>query len=225
MVLETSKNLGGVGALLLFIGIFPYVNTYGIVELIGAILVLVALNGFAKFYNDRRMFTNALYGVIAFIIGVIAAIAIAIAIVLPNISSFIMKLYPSWNGDWSTLAQFTSSTPNTSNITPSDILPFVSAAIIVFVIIWIFSIVGAFFIRQSLKEVSVKTSFGLFATSGLILLIGAALIIIFGLGFILMWISALLLAIAFFTFKPVEQQPVYSTAAPAASPPTPQTTI
>jgi uncharacterized membrane protein len=217
MTLESSKNLGGVGAILILIGVLPYISFYGIVEIIGAILVLIALHGFASHYNERGIFNNALYGVIAGIIGVIAAVAIGIAIILPNITGFIMKLYPTWNGDWSTLGQFTSMTPSTSNIAPTDILPFVSAAIIVFVILWVFSIVGAFFIRSSLKQVSSRTTIGLFSTAGLLLLIGAILTIVL-IGFILMWIAALILAIAFFTFKPTVAQPVYTTA-PTTQPP------
>ena len=218
MTLESSKNLGGVGAILILIGVLPYISFYGIVEIIGVILVLIALHGFAGHYNERSIFNNALYGVIAGIIGVIAAAAIGIAIILPNITGFIMKLYPTWNGDWSTLGQFTSMTPSTSNISTSDILPFVSAAIIVFVILWVFSILGAFLIRNSLKRVSSRTTVGLFSTAGLLLLIGAILII-FLIGFILLWIAALILAIAFFTFKPTVAQPVYTTASTTQPPP------
>jgi uncharacterized membrane protein len=50
MTFESSKTLGGIGALLMFIGVFPYISYFGIIELIGAILVLVALHGFARIY-------------------------------------------------------------------------------------------------------------------------------------------------------------------------------
>ena len=42
MTFESSKTLGGIGAILMFIGVFPYINYFGIIPLIGAILVLVA---------------------------------------------------------------------------------------------------------------------------------------------------------------------------------------
>lgn len=220
MTLNSSKNLGGLGAILMFVGVFPYINFFGILELIGAILILVGLHGFASHYSERGIFNNAIYGFLAAIVGGIVAIAIAIAIVLPNVTSFIEKIYPGWNGDWTTLSQFTSQTPVTTNLTPSDILPFVSAAIVVFIILWIFAIISAIFFRRSLKLVSNKTTVGLFSTAGLLLLIGAGLIIIFGLGLILMWIATLILAIAFFTMKPrVEEQPMVTTASPP--PPTP----
>jgi uncharacterized membrane protein len=55
---------------------------------------------------------------------------------------------------------------------------------------------------------------GLFSTAGLLLLIGAVLIIAFGLGAILMWIAVLLLAIAFFQIKPQIEQPVAASQYP-----------
>jgi uncharacterized membrane protein len=219
MTLESSKNLGGIGALLMFIGIFPYINYFGIVELIGAILVLVALHGFGSYYKEGGIFSNALYGIGAGIVGIVAAVAIGIAVVLPNITDFLTKIYPSWNGDWSTISSFSGMTPNTSNIAIGDIIPFISAAIVVFVILWLFAIIATFFVRRSLKQLSAKTNVGLFSTAGLLLLIGAVLIILFGLGFILIWIATLILAIAFFTMHPQPAQPTMTTA--TSPPPNP----
>lgn len=217
MTIESSKNLGGVGALLMFIGIFPYINYFGIVELIGAILVLVALHGFGSYYKEEGIFNNALYGIITGIVGVVLAVAIGLAIVLPNIKDFLMKIYPSWNGDWSTISSLSGMTPNTSNIAIGDLIPFIEAAIVVIVILWVFAIIAMFFVRRSLKQLSAKTNFGLFSTTGLLLLIGAVLVILFGLGLLLIWISTLILAIAFFTMQPQPTQPAMTAT---TSPPT-----
>ena len=207
MTIESNKILGGVGALLMFVGIFPYINTFGIVDLIGAILVLVALHGFAGFYKENGIFSNALYGIIAGIVGVVAAAAVGIAIVLPRLQDFLTKLGYTWNGNWSSLSSISGQTPNTSNIHFSDVVPFIAAAIVIFIILWVFAIIATFLIRRSLRQLSAKTNVGLFSTTGLLLLIGAVLIIAFGLGLILMWIATLILAIAFFTMKPQEAQP------------------
>jgi len=207
MTLETSKTLGGIGAILMFIGIFPYISYFGIVELIGAILVLVALYGFGNYYKDSSIFNNALYGVGAGIVGVVLAVAIGLAIVLPNIKDFLMKIFPSWNGDWSTISSLSGMTPNTSNIAIGDVIPFIAAAIVIFAILWVFAIIATFFTRRSLKQLSAKSNVGLFGTAGLLLLIGAFLIILVGIGLILMWIAALILAIAFFNLKPTQQPP------------------
>jgi len=207
MTLESSKTLGGIGALLMFIGIFPYISYFGIVEIIGAILVLAALYSLGNYYKDSGIFNNALYGVMAGIVGVVSAVAIGLAIVLPNIKDFLMTIFPSWNGDWSTISSLSGMTPDTSNIGIGDVIPFISAAIVIFVILWIFAIIATFFVRRSFVRLSAKTNVGLFSTAGLLLLIGAFLVIFVGLGLILMWVAALILAIAFFTLKPTQQPP------------------
>ncbi len=206
MTFESSKTLGGIGAILMFIGVFPYINYFGVIELIGAILILVALHGFARIYKENGIFDNALYGVIAGIIGVVLSAVIGIAIILPNIKDFLIKLFPTWNGDWSTLTSLSGMTPNTSNITFGDIIPFITAAIVIFVILWVFAIIATFLLRRSLKQLSTKTNVGLFSTTGLLFLIGAVLIIV-GIGILLLWIATLILAIAFFTMKPQETPP------------------
>ena len=202
MTLESSKTLGGIGAILMFIGVLPYINYFGIVELIGAILILVALHGFARFYKDSGIFNNALYGIITGIVGVVLAVVIGIAVVLPNIKDFLLKVFPSWNGDWSTIPSLSGMMPNTSNISFGDIIPFITAAILVIAILWIFGIIATFFVRRSLVQLSAKTNVGLFSTAGTLLLIGAVLVIIFGLGLLLIWIGVLILAFAFFRIRP-----------------------
>ena len=209
MTLESSKNLGGIGAILLFIGVLPIIQYMWVLGLVGIILIIVALNGLANYYSARGIFNNALYGIIAAIVGIIIAVSAAFAAVLANMSNindFISTIYPGWNGDWASLSGLT---PNVSNLNPADLLPLIGAIILVFVIVlvvlWVFAIVSALFIRRSLKQVSEKSNVGLFGTSGLLLLIGACLVILFGFGLILMWIAALLLAISFFTLKPSPQ--------------------
>jgi uncharacterized membrane protein len=207
MTLESSKTMGGIGALLMFIGVFPYINYFGIVEIIGAILVLVALHGLGSYYKEEGIFNNALYGVITGVVGVVIAVAIGIVIVLSSIQDFLLKVFPSWNGDWSTLPSLSGMTPNTSNIGVGDVIPFIVAAIVVIAILWVFAIIATFFLRRSLNKLSAKSNYGLFGTVGLLLLIGAFLVIVVGLGLILMWIAVLILAIAFFNLKPIQQPP------------------
>jgi uncharacterized membrane protein len=212
MNLESAKNLGGIGAILLFIGVIPLVQYIWVIGLVGVVLVLFALHGFANYYREKGIFSNAIYGVAVAVVGGIIAGILALAVVLSNLKDLVTQLYPGWNGDWSTLQ---GMTPNTTNIDPSAIFPLIGGLLVVLVIVWVFAIIAAFFIWRSLKQVSNKSSVGLFGTAGLLLLIGAIIPL---LGLILMWISALLLAIAFFTLKTPEQP-----MAPAPSPPQPTT--
>lgn len=214
MTLESSKILGGVGAILMFVGILPYISYFGILELVGLILVLVGLYGLGSFYNERGIFNNALYGVIMGIVGVVVAVVVAVVVVLTSLTSFIYQIFPGWNGDWTSLAGLT---PDVSSLTDlSGIWSFIAGILVVFVVLWVFAIVAAFLVRRGLRQASDKTSVGLFSTAGLLLLVGAVLTVVV-IGFILIWIAALLLAVAFFTVK--SAQAPMATAAPP--PPTP----
>jgi uncharacterized membrane protein len=53
-------------------------------------------------------------------------------------------------------------------------------------------------------QLAAKTNVGLISTAGTLLLIGAVLIFLFGLGLLLMWIGVLILAIAFFKIRTEE---------------------
>ncbi|MGA3289781.1 MAG: DUF996 domain-containing protein [Candidatus Bathyarchaeia archaeon] len=215
MNLESSKNLGGIGAILILVGSLVTTYTFGILTLIGVILVFVALHSLANYYKESGIFTNAIYSLIAGIVGVVAAAAAALYIIFDTntLTKLIRDIYPTWNGSWSTLSSLRGMTPATSNIPMGDITSALGALFLVLVVLWIFAIVAAFFARRSLKTLSAKASVGLFSTGALLLIIGAFLTIIF-IGVILMWIAALLIAIAFFQIKPQPEQPA-ATMAPS----------
>lgn len=211
MSIETSRILGGVGALLMFIGIIPYINYFGVIELVGLILVMVALANLASHYKEGGIFNNALYGLIIGVVGGVVSVAAAIVTVLTSLSDFLYTIFPDWNGDWTALSGLT---PNPSNFSLDSITPFLAGIFAVLIILWVSSIIAAFFVRRSLGTLSAKSGVGLFSTAGLLLLIGAVLIILLGAGLILVWISALLLAIAFFQIKPQQAQPATPSTAP-----------
>lgn len=217
MTLESNKTLGGIGAILLFIGLIPFGEPYtGIIALAGLILVLVALYGFAHIYKEIGIFHNFIFGIIAGIVGIAIAGIVVVVSVLTTLTNFLYQIYPGWNGDWTNLSGLT---PNTSNLSMSAILPFLEGLLLVFLVLWIFTIIAAFFARRSLNSLSAKTGVGLFSTAALLLLIGAILTIIL-IGLLLIWIAVLLIAIAFFRIRTHPEQPVTSMA-PPPSPPTP----
>jgi uncharacterized membrane protein len=212
MAIETSKILGGIGAILMFIGAPAFFVTYAfgaLIALVGLILVMVAAYNLGRHYAETGIFNNALYGLIAGIVGiVIAGVTLAFA-VLSSLTTFLETIYPTWNGqDWTALQGLT---PDLSNLTLDALFPFIAGILAGFLILWVFGIIATFFARRSLISLSAKSNVGLFSTTGLLMLIGAVLIIALGIGLLLIWISLLILAIAFFMMKPQEPQP----AAPA----------
>ena len=221
MDLESSKNLGGIGAILLLVGTLPVLSSYsfGVLALVGIVIILVALNSLANIYKERGIFNNSLYGLIVGIVGAVIAVVVIVVAVLSNLKTLLEQVYPSWNGQWSSISSLSGMTPNTSNLTHSTVVSVLEGVLVAFVILWIFIIVWAIFVRQSLKMLSDKSSVGLFSTAGLLLIIGAALTIVI-IGLLIMWIGVLLMVIAFFQIKPQPEQPMV-TMAPPSSMPTP----
>lgn len=198
MSIQNNKILGGIGALLMFLGVIPYISYFGVIEIIGALLVIVALYNLSRHYGEGGIFNNALYGLIAGIVGVAAAVGVVFLTLLTSVTDFLHAIFPDWNGDWTALSGLT---PNPANISFSDVIPILAGIFVVFIILWLFAIIATFFVRRSLVSLSAKSGVGLFSTAGLLLLIGAVCIILVGFGLILMWIAALLLAIAFFRMR------------------------
>jgi len=207
MTLESSKNLGGIGALLIVIGVLPIVGAYsGILALIGFILVLIALNGLANYYNERGIFNNALYGILAAIVGVVVSVGILVTAGLGFLRAVGIDLATLSDPaafsriDWARI------------VTLENVLPYIAVAALGLVVLFVFFVLSAFFIRRSLNLTAAKTGVGLFSTAGLLLLIGAILTIIV-IGLLLMFIAVILLIVAFFQIR----------TQPAAAPPPPPT--
>jgi uncharacterized membrane protein len=202
--------LGGIGAILMFIGVIPYISYFGVIELIGLILVMVALYSLSSHYREGGIFNNALYGLIIGIVGGVVSVAALIIAVLTSLTDFLYAVFPDWNGDWTALSGLT---PNPSNLSLENIVPFLTGIITVLVILWVATIISAFFIRRSLGALSAKSGVGLFSIAGLLILIGALLTIVV-IGLLLIWIAFILLAIAFFSIKPTTAQPTASAPPP-----------
>jgi len=199
MDLQTSKNLGGIGALLLFIGslFFSVHFLAGLVPLIGFILILIALKSFADHYKDAGIFNNALYGFITAIVGVVVAVGTFIATALAVVADLGIT-------DWTSAAEWTAVL--TSETALESLLTLLGGVIIAFVILFVFAILTGWLYRKSLGVLASKSGVGLFGTAGLLILVGAVLTIVL-VGFLLIWISFLLIAIAFFSMKPTAVEP------------------
>jgi uncharacterized membrane protein len=195
--LESSKTIGGIGAILMFIGVLPLFAYTAILSLIGLILVLVAAKGFADFYKEGGIFNNALYAIIIAIVGAVAAVAVAFVVLV----SFFSELGLTFMNiqDWSSISSI-----DWQSVSMNVIGQFLGGIVAVLVIVWVIAIVAAIFVRRSLSLLSAKTGVGTFGTTGLLMLIGAAIPL---LGLILIWISLLLLAVAFFSVRPQPPQP------------------
>jgi uncharacterized membrane protein/ribosomal protein L40E len=172
MSFESNKTLGGIGAILLAI---PFLN------LIGIILVLIAMKGMGEYYDDDDIFKNALYGFIFGFVGVIALIAVILMFAF-GVSAASPVIRESTTFAFTGFGLF----------------------IIAIVVLYIFSLIGAIFYKKSLDILSEKSGEQTFSTAGLILLIGAAIPII---GEILKVVAWILAAVGFFNIKKATQIP------------------
>jgi uncharacterized membrane protein len=209
MELESSKNLGGVGALLIFLGpllsALPRVGAWtGLLSLIGMILVLIALKGFADHYREAGIFNNALYAIIAAIVG---AVVFAAVLIIAFVGFFAgLGLNISNFQDWASLSSI--DWQGLSNL--DFIFSFIGVILLGVIVLFVFMVITVIFLRRSLSLMAAKTGVGLFGTTGLLLLIGAILTI-FVVGILVVWIAILLLAIAFFSIRPQQAPPTAST--------------
>ncbi|MEM3602533.1 MAG: DUF996 domain-containing protein, partial [Candidatus Bathyarchaeia archaeon] len=79
MDFKLIKNLGGIGAVLLTIGIF-----FPILSLVGIVFVLLSLKGIGEYYNERCIFNYALYYVILSVIGIAVYAVLPIVLLKEN---------------------------------------------------------------------------------------------------------------------------------------------
>jgi uncharacterized membrane protein len=193
MNLSTAKTIGGLGAILGFISVFPYVNTFGVIPLVSLILLMIGAKGLADHYDEPGIFNNALYGVVTIIVGAVVTAALAF-FAFVSVFSDVGLTFSNFS-NWQTLI---------SQVTQTQWMDaFFNAAGYIFLTLAIFfvlAVISAIFFRKSMSLSAKKTGVGLFGSAGLVLLIGAILTIVF-FGVILLWISLLLIAIAFFQIK------------------------
>jgi uncharacterized membrane protein len=207
MTLETSKNLGGIGAILVviaFIGAFG-LSYAGLLGLVGLILMLIGAKGLADHYNEQGIFNNALYAVVMTIVGVVACVGVFVATLFTAIATLPVS-------DWTNSAEWIASFQEGLDL--NSILTLLGAIAAALVVLFIFIVLAAIFYRKSLNILATKTGVGMFSTAGLLLLIDAVLTIIM-IGLVIIWIAFILVAVAFFSIR--------TTAAETPQPPKPPT--
>jgi uncharacterized membrane protein len=200
MTLESSKNLGGVGALLIvisFLGLFA--NSYSaVLALVGVILVLIGMKGLSDHYREGGIFNNALYGIMLAIVGGVAFVTMVVATVFAFVGANLANF-----ADWP--ATFQQKFMDLNNV-----WTFIWGIFASLVVLFVFILVFVVFFRKSLNILSDKSGVRIFGTAGLLMLIGAILTII-AVGVIVIWVGWILVIVGFFSIRTETQQPAAST--------------
>jgi uncharacterized membrane protein len=189
MALESNRLLGFIGALLTVVGsvysffslarfFFPSLPSlsiagasalFGVLSLVGLILFMVAMKGFADDYKDPSIFDNALYWLIStLILGVVAG-GVAVAVVFSNLGSIIPALTPGY-------------VPDLPEILQVMIGYFIPVLLVVSGFAW----VPAIFNLRAFYRLAGKSGVLLFRAVGLLGVVGALVTLA------LAWIAALL---------------------------------
>jgi len=180
MAIGSNRMLGFIGALLTVIGsvsaflsfvffFFPslYISgvgiLFGVSGLVGLILFMIAMKGFAVDYKDAAIFDNALYGLLSNIaIGVVAGV-LAVAVVFLNLSSITATFTPG-------------SVPS---FTPDFLQSIMGYFVPVFLVVSVLALVPALFNLRAFYRLAAKSGVRLFRTAGLLGLAGAAVAMMF----------------------------------------------
>jgi uncharacterized membrane protein len=200
--LSQAKTLGGLGSIFMLLSFVPTVGW--ILAIAGGVMVLVAIKYISEVFQDNSIFNNMLLAIILGIVGIIVGIAVILGTVLTTIGL-------------GNLQGWFSSLPKTPGfysypVPSGGLLPLIEGALAGLAIIWVLLLVSAIFLRRSYTLISQKLGVGMFGTTGLIYMIGAALVIV-GVGIILLFVALILNVVAFFSIpdqpmpQSVPQQP------------------
>ncbi|MDH5482988.1 MAG: DUF996 domain-containing protein [Candidatus Bathyarchaeota archaeon] len=196
-----SKNLGGIGAILIVIAGLGALGTIyvGLLGLVGIILVLISAKGLTDHYGEGGIFNNGLYGIVMGIIGVISLVGIVAFGVLSAIADLGID-----TSDWANMGLELQQRIMEGDI--SFILELLGALILAWIVFSICIIIATIFARKSLNLMSAKTGTGMFGTAGILMLIGGILAVV-AIGYLLIWVAWILVAVAFFSIKTQPTQP------------------
>jgi uncharacterized membrane protein len=182
---EYSKTLAGEGAVLLLLSLIPYVGW--VLGIVGIVLLAKAMKEFSYYYQDESIYSNAWTGLKYFIVAIIAA-AVAIASIVVGAASA-----TQWFTEGANFV-FTAGFI-------TGIIAFFAGIVVAF----IFFVLGANSLKNSLHTMANKSGEQSFATAATLLWIGAILTII-GIGLILIFVACIFLVIGFFSMKPKQYQ-------------------
>jgi len=195
--LSQAKTLGGVGSILMILSFVPAVGW--LLAIAGAIMVLVAIKYVSEIVEDKSIFNNMLLAIILGIVGLVVGITVILGTVL---SVFGVGNLASW------FSSIPRGVPGvyTPPAIPSGGLPsLILGALTGLAVIWVLLIVSAILVRRSYSSMSQKLGVGMFNTTGLIYLIGAALTIVV-VGVIILFVALVLNVVSFFSI-PDQQMP------------------
>src|SRR3989475_7638215 len=200
--LGQAKTLGGVGSILVLLSPIPYAGA--VLAIVVFIMILIAVKYIADVLGDQKIFNNMIISVVLAIIGIVVGVLVVLSAVYSLIG----------------LGRYTY-TPGTTTL-PTGFSAVIVSIIAGLVVIWIFYLVASIFLKKSYDTIATRLNIGMFHTTGLLYLIGAATAIIF-VGFIIVFIAEILQIVSFFSLP--DQMPMGPQPMPGQMGPPPATML
>jgi uncharacterized membrane protein len=190
--ISDAKTLGGLGSILVLLTPIPYAGwALGIA---GFVMTLIAVKYISDIVKDQKIFNDMLISVVL----TIAAIVVGTVVVLGAV--FRVLGMGSFVGGTFVLSP---------NITPGNWIGLGAAVFAGLAVVWGILIASSVFLRRSYNTVGTKLNVNTFGTAGLLFIIGAATSVIL-VGFLLILVAQIMLAIAFFSIN--ERTPIVTQA-------------
>ena len=172
--ISTQKMLGGIGYILILMGWMPRIGTF--LSLVGTALWFISMYQLSNILRKPSIFRKVSIFLILGITSMVTAFAFAImAGIMAGIS-----LSASVRGE------------------TGAILGLGLGAAITIIVTYAIIVVSAYFYKEAYYILAQATANNLFKIGGLLMFIGAITIILFGLGLLLIIVSNIVLAVAFF---------------------------
>ncbi len=172
--ISTQKMLGGIGYILILMGWMPRIGTF--LSLVGTALWFISMYQLSNILRKPSIFRKVSIFLILVITSMVTAFAFAImAGIMAGIS-----LSPSIRSE------------------TGAILGLGLGAAITIIVTYAIIVVSAYFYKEAYDILAQATTQNLFKIGGLLMFIGAITIILFGLGLLLIIVSNIVLAVAFF---------------------------
>jgi uncharacterized membrane protein len=182
---EYSRTLAAEGAILLLLGLVPYVGW--ILGIIGIVLFLRGMKELSNYYQDEKIYQNSWTGVKYYIVALIAAGVAVTALVIGVASATGF----TFTGDFLFTAGF-----------GVGLAAFLGGIVTAFV----FYILATSHLKRTFDILAEKTGEASLTTAGTLLWIGALLTIIV-VGLLLILIGWIFATIGLFSMRPRQQQP------------------
>ncbi len=180
---EYSKTLACEGSILMWLFFIPYAGP--ILAIIGLILLLRSLKEFSGYYQDEKIYSEALRGIKYYVVAIVA-VAVAIGAIVA--------------GAWSA-TQFTSDFVFTAGF-GVGLIAFFAGIVVAFV----FFVFAASHLKTTFNALADHSGEPLFRTAATLLWLGSILTIVFGIGLLLILVAWIIATIGFFTMKSRQYQ-------------------